>query len=729
MARLHDLDFKRAYHKPEDDVAEGFYLPAMRASVRHDRAVGFFSSTIFLLAWPSLKEFVAAGGKIRLICSPILSEGDHEALREGYSERAEIEAGRAIAETFNQLMATEGLAKPAVVLASLVAAGVIDCKIAWVGDEVGGRPTRLFHDKVGILTDEFEDRVAFKGSMNETWPGLARDGNLESVDVFTSWRDEGEMQRVADEADYFERVWNDTWPGITVRALPETARSAIVSASDAGRWPEFVDEICLELDAAARWSAEAGQPGGRTPRPHQVAALDAWVKRGRRGIFKHATGSGKTFTALCAIGDGLSRTEIPLVLVPSELLLHQWEEEIKRTFEPTGLQLMICGGGHDRWREGSRLRTWSRPGPGAPRAILATVQTASSDQFRGLIVGGKHLFMVADEVHRLGATAASQLLTLDTGARLGLSATPERAGDPVGTAALMAYFEGIVPPPFGLEDAIKAKALTPYAYNVHTVTLQADERAAWIEATDEFRRLYARSLAGGGDASDGLAARLKLLLIRRAKIIKAARAKIPLSGKVVAAAYKPGQRWIVYCDDQYQLSDVKRSISQSGIEDVYEYHSAMPGDRSRTLEIFSERGGVIVSIRCLDEGVDIPSVSHALILASSKNPREFIQRRGRVLRRAPGKALAHIHDVIVAPELDDDDALGGSILKGELARAIEFGSHAINPGAVADLRRIAAAAGFDWTSLTANGFEVDDDDRADGNAKDNKRDEVESANA
>ena len=647
---------------------------------------------------------------MRLICSPVLSEGDHEAFREGYSERAEIEAGYAIAESFRKIVETEQLAKPAIVLASLVAAGVIDCKVAWVGEEAGGRPKRLFHDKVGILADRLGDRVAFKGSMNETWPGLALDGNLESVDVFLSWRDEGERDRIADEAEYFELVWEDEWPGITVRSLPETARSAIVSAADAGRWPEFVDEICLELDRAARWSAEAGKTGGRTPHLHQVSALETWEARGRRGIFKHATGSGKTYTALCAIGDGLGRGEIPLVLVPSELLLRQWEEELRGTFSQMGLQLMICGGGRSRWREGGRLRTWTRLGDGAPRAVLATIQTASTEEFRALCMSGTHLFMVADEVHRLGADGARSLLSLDTGARLGLSATPERAGDPDGTAALIAYFGGIVPPPFGLEDAIKARALTPYAYNVHTVRLEDDERIAWMEATEEFRRLYARSMTKDGDASEGLSTRLKLLLIRRARIVKSARAKVALAAEVLAGAYKIGQRWIVYCDDQSQLVAVKQSISSTGIADVYEYHSAMPGDRSRTLQVFGERGGVVVSIRCLDEGVDIPSVSHALILASSKNPREFIQRRGRVLRRSPGKSLAHLHDVVVLPENDDEDAMGGSILRAELARAIEFGSHAINPGAVADLRRLAAASGFDWTTLTESGFETDDDE-------------------
>lgn len=707
---LRDHAFRRAYHKPEDDIAEGFYLPAVASALRYDRAVGFFSSTVFLLAWPSLKAFAGAGGKMRLICSPILSDDDHEALREGYSERAEAEAGEAAAESFRQLLASESLHKPAVVLASLVAAGVIECKIAWVGPEAGGRPKRLFHDKVGILTDAQGDQVAFKGSMNETWPGLARDGNLESVDVFAGWRDDGELSRVRDEAAYFERLWNDTWPGVTVRPFPQTAREAIVSAADAGRWPEFVDEICLDLERAAKWSAEAGKADGRTPRPHQVAALEAWEGRGRRGIFEHATGSGKTFTALCAMGDGFRRRETPLVLVPSDLLLHQWQGEMRGAFGPDGLQLMLCGAGHDRWKAGAGLRSWTRPWSGGPpRAVLATLQTASREEFRGLCVQGDHIFMVADEAHRLGAPGARRLFELETGPRLGLSATPVRAGDPAGTAALMDYFGGVVPPPFTLADAIAAQTLTPYAYHVHTVRLDPDEREAWDKITERFRKLYAR-LASGGDLDDDLSAGLKLLLIQRARIIKGARAKAAMAAAVLQRHYRPGQRWIVYCDDQGQLAEVKSALRTAGVRDLYEYHSAMEGDREATLNAFNERGGVVVSIRCLDEGIDIPTVSHALILASSRNPREFIQRRGRVLRRAPGKVLAHLHDVLVVPEITDADDPGAAVLKGELARAIEFGQHAINPAAVTDLKRLAAAAGLDWQDLTAEGFETDDDD-------------------
>ncbi len=139
------------------------------------------------------------------------------------------------------------------------------------------------------------------------------------------------------------------------------------------------------------------------------------------------------------------------------------------------------------------------------------------------------------------------------------------------------------------------------------------------------------------------------------------------------------------------------------------FHAQMDGDRSETLKWLNVVGGVVVAIKCLDEGVDIPSVTHALILASSKNPREFIQRRGRVLRTAPGKALAYIHDAIVVPPVRRDKREFDPILTGELARAVEFAQHAENPAAAADLQQIAIDAGIEWRSMVATGVEDDDD--------------------
>lgn len=713
---LHDLHLKKAYHKPEDDIAAAFYLPAVAAATRYDRAVGFFSSSIYVIAWSSLRQFVANGGKMRLICSPVLSDDDHEALREGYSERAEADAAEQIQADFARMLAAPMLARPATVLASLVATGVIDCRLAWIGDAAGGRPRRLFHDKVGLLGDG-ESEIAFKGSMNETWSGLSLDGNLESVDVFVSWGGDRERERIEDERQYFERLWDNSWPGVTTIPLPASARADIISAADAAGWPEIVDDICLDLEGSSKWSPEADRPGGRIPRAHQRKALDGWIDADRRGIFEHATGSGKTFTAMCALNDAFRRDEVPLILVPSDLLFQQWRDELQDLFASKGLQLLLCGAGYSGWKQDARLRNWTQPSvaQAPPRAVLASLRTAASPSFLSLCEEGNHLFVVADEVHRLGAEGARRIFELDSGARLGLSATPERAGDPEGTQAILDYFQGIVPPPFGITEAVASGALTPYAYSVHPIGLEADEQEAWQKLTDEYRRLYARAESSGQADDSGIAARLKMLLIRRARIVKAARGKVAAAASILKAHYQHGQRWIVYCDDQVQLGEVRGALREAGLVDAHEYHSAMAGDRARTLERFNSLGGIVVSIRCLDEGVDIPAVSHALILASSRNPREFIQRRGRVLRRAEGKALAYIHDVVVAPHASDEGD-GNSILAGEIARAIEFGTHAINPASVTDLKMLAASIGLDWAAASG-GFEADDDEDEDDNFK------------
>lgn len=705
MSTLTELQLKQAYHKPEDDIARAFYLPCLAAARTYDRAVGYFSSAIYALAWPSLREFVDNGGKIRIICSPVLSAGDVTAMSEGYAAREDAIQGELLREEFRRLLTTPGTLKPAKVLASLVALDVVDFRIAWVGDVEGGQPKRLFHDKVGIFRDTDGNAVAFKGSMNETWPGLALDGNLESVDVYLSWAGEREQARVTDEQEYFTRLWENRFPGVVTVPLPEVAREALVTASDPEHWRELVDEICVEIDAAGGWSPEV-KPNGRVARSHQVAALDAWKARGRRGIFEHATGSGKTFTALCAMKDAFSQNEVVLVLVPSDLLVRQWASELRSTFDALGLRLLICGGGHADWREEGRLRAWTRSGTGAPRVVLATLQTASSLEFLQACRGGPHLFLVADEVHRLGAAQARHVLNLESGARLGLSATPSRAGDPSGTAAVFAYFEGVVPPPFTLFDAIQAGTLTPYAYHVQRVSLEADEQERWNKLTHEIRKQFAQSQAAKIPSSDG-ELRLKQLLIRRARIVKSAQQKVAAAVSVVTSAYRRGQHWIVYCDDQVQLAEVRDALRGAGCTDVLEYHTAMTGDPRRTLDRFEAHGGVVVSIRCLDEGVDIPAVSHALILASSKNPREYVQRRGRVLRKSQTKSLSHIYDVLVTPLFDPDEPPALAILEGELARAIEFGSHALNPGCITDLQRLAIEHGIDWTKLANAGLEDD----------------------
>jgi superfamily II DNA or RNA helicase len=199
-------------------------------------------------------------------------------------------------------------------------------------------------------------------------------------------------------------------------------------------------------------------------------------------------------------------------------------------------------------------------------------------------------------------------------------------------------------------------------------------------------------LAANGDGNAPFPEALKLLLIRRARIPKKAHAKVNLAADVVASNYTEDSRWLVYCEDQNQLSEVTEAIRRRGFR-CAEYHSAMAADRGSTLERFTNLGGIIVAIKCLDEGVDIPSVTHALILASSKNPREFIQRRGRILRQSPGKHYAEIHDaVVVPPASEEDEQPELNILRTELARALRFSQGAANRSSLYSLYQLADRA-------------------------------------
>ena len=565
--------------------------------------------------------------------------------------------------------------------------------------------------KVGIFSDGYGNAVGFRGSMNETFQGLSDAGNLESIDVFPSWADIRDSQRLQSATNYFERLWNKVENNVLVYDFPDAVQKKLIEKSNGYDWHTLVKEISTSISLAKRWAPNK-RNSSKSPRKHQLTALENWVKNGRRGILEHATGSGKTFTAICAIRDALDRGKTVLVLVPSKELLRQWKKEIEDAISDIQIRYLMCGDGFNSWKYNNTLQLWTRSSPSQKKITIAIMDTACSNQFVQSVVAGPHLLLVADEVHRVGSPARRNILRIDAYERLGLSATPVRYGDPVGTSAIFDYFGGVVPPVFSLEDAIKAEVLTKYYYHPLQVHLTSVEQDDWNAVTKEIRRLIAMS--GNGAMSLGSIIesnpRLQMKLLERARIVKQAANKVPLALDVIRKNFKNGQKWIVYCDNQEQLGDVLSLLLKNGY-DAYEYHSEMSGDRDETLHYFGKYGGILVSIRCLDEGVDIPSTTHALILASSKNPREFIQRRGRILRRYPGKYFAQLYDAIVMPEVsfEEDDDAGGSIVSAELARAIQFGEWAENPSCVSDLRIIARRYGINYQNIKDGGIEDDDE--------------------
>lgn len=705
MSSLRELRLKTSYRKGDADIASGFYVPCMANAKSYDRAVGFFSCSVYAVAWAGLKQFVENSGKMRIICSPVLSPDDASALVEGYEDRVALQVGEKLRAEIEEILESKSFGVPAKVLASLVALGVIDLRVALLPRSSGEAWQRLYHDKVGIFRDTSGNCVVFKGSMNETWNGLANDGNLESVDVFVSWAEARERERVRTECEYFDRLWENKFDGAIVRKFPEVAEKVLVRAASRDHWEQMLDEVTaaiLETEAV-----KGKREDGRKPRKHQADALENWEKAGRRGIFEHATGSGKTFTALCAARKALDAGEVVVVLVPSTEMLNQWREEVGEFFGDD-VDVLRCGGGNGTWRSQLLLKAWTRHRDGgAPkRLIIATLQTANSAEFLGLLEQGEHLCVICDEVHRIGSEGCAGILAISAGARLGLSATPRRCGDEPGNERIRSFFGEVVPPVYTIRDAIP-ESLTPYFYYVHTVVLNESEKTEWSNITNKILRLVARSRSEEGKDNRNLVRQLEMLYFARARIVKQAEEKVEAAVNVLRNRFERGQKWLVYCDDQEQLGRVMRRCGECGLPTM-EFHSAMAGDRKQTIALLDVNGGIVVSIRCLDEGVNIPSVTHALILASSKNPREFIQRRGRVLRKAPGKYLAHVHDVIVLPGEDATEEV--SIIEGELARAIEFGRWADNPASVADLERIALTYYIDLESAKEVGNEDDTND-------------------
>jgi superfamily II DNA or RNA helicase len=650
---------------------------------------------------------------MRIVCSPRLAQEDIEALKRGYQAR-DIISDRVLEEIQSCLQHPDS--RPVTeFLATLIAVGAVDIKLAYRPSATG-----IFHDKVGIFRDSVQNRVSFVGSANETFSAWDLSANHEGFEVFQSWKGDFHVERIVRHEADFEDLWAGRTNGVTIRTFPDAAREHLLTAAN----PNGIDDAAervrhtvlsrsrprTSFPSDGRQLAESvTRPLVRTLQPHQVTASDNWRAAGNRGIIAHVTGAGKTITAISIIRQWISDGRPAIVLVPSELLAKQWRHEVSESLSELSPGILMAGAGFARSTWESDLPDFTREmGELGPRVTIATMATAATDTFRRGVRQGEHLLMVADEVHHVGSPGNRVILGLQAGGRLGLSATPERYGDPAGTASLFGYFGPLLEPPFGIPEAIVGGRLVPYDYFVHQVCLTVAEQEEWDRLTERIRQEYAR-LPRNGDGARSHTERFRRLLYQRATIVKQAAGKVEVACRVLAANYRDGDRWLVYCDSQNQLRAVSASLEQQG-QPTHEYHSSMEGERAATLDHFVTRGGVLVAIRCLDEGVDIPSVNRALILASSSNTREFIQRRGRVLRTAEDKYSAQVHDVLVIPSTTEpDDVNRRQILRTELARAAAFASHSRNTSVSVELQMLASQHALDDFDLISGEVEEDVD--------------------
>jgi len=700
---LSELPLRIAYRTGEDDLLGAFYRPCLEHSVLYRRAAGYFTSFGLACAAKGLANLVNRGGKMRLIASPHLLDDDVNALERAKDDPTKVLAqivARSLQDVEDLLVRDRLNA-----LSWLAASGALEVKLALRVDEQGRFTSSIYHEKIGIFSDEKENYVSFNGSANETSGGLFQ--NFESITVFCSW-DSAQTYAHKISKD-FESLWHDKSPGLKVLNFSDTSRE-LLKRYQTSRRPDPENEVFLDLPTSLVKDSPAPVNalnfGNERPlRPYQEEAIQKWFQAGCRGILEMATGSGKTLTALNAISRLADRGPLAVIIAcPYVNLAEQWVRELQNAGIPRPIKAFD---GLKRWSEALQNGlTALQYGQRKLMPIVVVNRTFLSDSFQRLLCPERvpHL-LVADEMHNLGAENLRNRLNSSIQFRLGLSATPIRHMDDDGTQALADYF-GKVVFTYDLAQAIRDRNLCSYYYHPILVKLSQEESIEYQNLSSQIGQLMARREKEGP-----LSQSLKILLLKRARLIASAKGKIPALRKVLADlhARKCGvSKALFYCGDG-QIDDpddddgmvrqmdavIKVLGREAGLRVARFSHSESKEKRERLLEdVKSNRLDGLVAIRCLDEGIDIPDIRLGFILASSTNPRQFIQRRGRLLRKAFGKENADIWDFIVTPPEDmEDDNFNyeRAMLRRELKRIQEFCQTAINAEAAAkdllDLKR------------------------------------------
>lgn len=419
-------------------------------------------------------------------------------------------------------------------------------------------------------------------------------------------------------------------------------------------------------------------------RDYQQQAIVSWFKNKGRGTLKMATGSGKTITALAIATELYQKINLKalIVICPYRHLVTQWSKECQKF----NIEAIEAFESVYNWQSQLSNQLYNIISNNQPFcAIITTNSTFISQGFQSqLKYFPDKTLIIGDEAHNLGSPRLIECLPRKIGLRLALSATPDRYYDDDGTDFIFNYFGQILDPDFTLADAINAGALVRYLYYPILVELTASESFAYAKLTKKIGWALNRNSDLVSNET------VTSLLIQRSRLIAGANNKLNALRELMGDR-KDTTHTLFYCGDarvEYaskyirQLDAVTRILGTELGYRVNTYTAETPLSQREILRTQFENGHLqgLVSIRCLDEGVDIPAIKHAVILASTGNPRQFIQRRGRILRPHPSKDRSTLFDTIVMPPVLDRDTweVERNLLRKELKRFIEFADLADN---------------------------------------------------
>lgn len=674
---LQDIEIHSSYETGSDPyrLVSDFYIPVLQESREYWRISGFFNSTALIIAAKGIEALINNGGTMKLLVSPELSKADLDIIREHG-----IESVPGFSSFDPGPMPDDHLKA----LAWLLDCGRLEIRVAVpkVHDDA------LFHEKIGFFFDNAENTVSFSGSINETASGWMR--NIEEFKVFRSWNKTQNEEYLQKDLKKFVGYWNGLRKEVAdVYDIPDAVQKDILKIKPDDIW---------ELGIMNRYRSK--RKGGKKEKeeyefgislfPHQENAVKWWIKENYNSMFIMATGAGKTRSAIGCVFAKLKDNEPLLVIVstPQTLLSEQWKREFEDLNVPIAKKIMVDGNNGPQKRAQMEILLMDiNRGIRKNGVVFTTHNSASRQAFTDIIKKAKKdckILYICDEAHAAGSGQFKKGLMDEYDYRIALSATPKRMFDDEGTENLLRYF-GNNPFEFSIAEAMstinpitEAPFLNPYNY--HPVFVYLDEEE------DEKYRSLTRRITIEKHKREPDREKLESMYKARARIVKNAAAKPDVLKDLVE---KLGPRsmtnTIIFVSDKHidtVMINLKRQGARPG--KITEETSArskhgMASERTMEIKAFNaHERGCLVGINCLNEGIDIKNACTAIIMSSSTNEREYIQRIGRVIRYAPGKPVSEIYDFIVC--LPDD-----TIPYGEINRAAAIAENASNETEVIDI--------------------------------------------
>lgn len=716
---LKDVDWSedRDYNTGSNDEPLQFYLDALCNSTSFNLLLGYFSSSAINILSLGFANFIYKGGKMRALINNVLSEDDKKAIKKGqdkdnfstlfdFTNIKELQSsldeyGRHFFECFAWMIATDK----------------IEIKIIKPKNRKG-----VSHYKSGVFSDG-ENYVGFNSTCNFSYFGFIE--NLEHLDCTLSWEDGRSLRKIKKQEVDFEKIFSEESDLVDYLKI-EDVKIAIRDAFGNKGLDELLiqerellskrDEIFNNPKIQKTVETAIGQihefeklesrpkfPFKEGPRQYQIDAYKAWIANDRKGLFAMATGTGKTITSLnCVVNDFNEKNFYKfIVLVPTTALAKQWVEEVQEKFNFQNT--ILCCSLNNQWKKelkdiGKNV-VFKRD---INYAIITTYATFKGIGFQTIFKDDfdndfGNITLIADEAHTLGSEGFIRVLPNYISNRIGLSATPERQFDNVGNLTLAEYFSSSPQQytfEYNMKSAIDNGVLCRYFYYPKIVSLEQNEQEDYLKISKELSK-YIDPETGRYRESDYV----NNLLIKRKNIIHKASKKIDELVKVVneigkesfknAFIYVPEGIEVDYAEND--VTDYREEEDNSKLIDKYlsvlysdfglrmAKFTGETKDRDQILQQFKAGSlDALLAMKCLDEGVDIPQTKYAIFCSSTGNPRQYVQRRGRVLRNFKGKDFAIIYDLIVKPIINHtntDEKLSKiekNIFLSELKRLVNF---------------------------------------------------------